>query len=220
MLPKAISITRGTCLLRLFARMIGPIPPMGKSLLTCGAIADRPFHQQILLPDHRCAFSPFSHTTSAFSVGSSWRSACWGTSAKSPPRLKRRRVATPLARSPHPGWSLEAVGAGTTDGTAVSIGPPSGQSRQIWNLVPKSDNTYVIRPSYSTTLAMTAKTGTSVQWHADHAGNGGRPAGAIMGHPAKRRRHLRHTPPGCTGHGAGRFCWQKLRRGQAGYLAL
>jgi enterochelin esterase-like enzyme/sugar lactone lactonase YvrE len=54
---------------------------------------------------------------------------------------------------------LEAVGAGTSDGTVVSIGSPTGDAKQKWNLVPKGDNVYVIRPSYSSTLVMVAQAG-------------------------------------------------------------
>jgi len=58
-----------------------------------------------------------------------------------------------------PAMVLEAINAGTIDGTAVSIGSPSGDAKQKWNLVPKGDNLYVIRPSYSSTLAMTPQKG-------------------------------------------------------------
>jgi enterochelin esterase-like enzyme/sugar lactone lactonase YvrE len=54
---------------------------------------------------------------------------------------------------------LEAVGAGTTDGTIVSIGARSGQPNQRWLVVPKSDGVYTIRPSYSDTLVFAASRG-------------------------------------------------------------
>jgi len=53
-----------------------------------------------------------------------------------------------------PGMVLEAVGAGTTDGTVVSIGSPTADARQKWNFVSKGDNAYVIKPSYSSNLVM------------------------------------------------------------------
>ncbi|MEZ5432019.1 MAG: RICIN domain-containing protein [Verrucomicrobiales bacterium] len=38
-----------------------------------------------------------------------------------------------------PSMVLEAVNAGTADGTVVSIGKPSGAAHQKWVIVPKSD---------------------------------------------------------------------------------
>jgi enterochelin esterase-like enzyme/sugar lactone lactonase YvrE len=53
-----------------------------------------------------------------------------------------------------PDMALEAVDAGASEGTVVSIGKPSGLPSQKWIIQPKGDNTYVIKPSYSSTLVM------------------------------------------------------------------
>ena len=58
-----------------------------------------------------------------------------------------------------PDMALEAVNSGTTEGTRVSIGEPSGIESQKWVILPKGDNLYVIKPSYSSTLALTAADG-------------------------------------------------------------
>jgi enterochelin esterase-like enzyme len=58
-----------------------------------------------------------------------------------------------------PDMMLEAVNAGTTDGTAVSIGVPLEAPKQKWKIVSKGDNAYVIRPSYSSTLVLAPKPG-------------------------------------------------------------
>ena len=58
-----------------------------------------------------------------------------------------------------PDTVLEAVDAGTTDGTAVAIGAPSGEAKQKWNIVSKGDNVYAIKPSYSSTLVLAPKEG-------------------------------------------------------------
>ena len=55
--------------------------------------------------------------------------------------------------------ALEAVGSGTEDGTAVSIGKPGGTPNQKWFITPKGDNFYTIKPSYSSTLVLSADKG-------------------------------------------------------------
>ena len=54
-----------------------------------------------------------------------------------------------------PKMVLEAVGAGTADGTAVSINKPAGTPNQKWVITPKGDNLFSIKPSSSSTLALT-----------------------------------------------------------------
>jgi enterochelin esterase-like enzyme/sugar lactone lactonase YvrE len=57
---------------------------------------------------------------------------------------------------------LEAVGAGATDGTLVSIGKPAKTPNQKWLIVPKGDDLYAIKPSYNSSLTMAvAKGGTN-----------------------------------------------------------
>ncbi|MBV9467891.1 MAG: RICIN domain-containing protein, partial [Abitibacteriaceae bacterium] len=58
-----------------------------------------------------------------------------------------------------PSLVLEAVQAGTNEGTIVSIGKPSGTPNQKWVIVPKGDNFYALRPSYSSTLVLAAANG-------------------------------------------------------------
>ena len=58
-----------------------------------------------------------------------------------------------------PKMVLEAVGAGTTDGTVVSINKPAGTPNQKWVITPKGDNVFSIKPSYSSTLALTIAKG-------------------------------------------------------------
>jgi len=58
-----------------------------------------------------------------------------------------------------PTMALEAVGAGTTGGAAVSIGVLSGAANQKWALIPRGPNLYVIRPSYSSKLALAVAEG-------------------------------------------------------------
>lgn len=67
---------------------------------------------------------------------------------------------------------LEAVDAGTRDGTLVSIGNPAGASNQKWFIAPKGDGFYAIKPSYSTTLTLSAaeggeKNGTNIVLETD-----------------------------------------------------
>lgn len=60
-----------------------------------------------------------------------------------------------------PGMMLEAVGAGTAEGTLVSIGRPNKLANQKWLVVPKGNDLFAIRPAYSETLVLTvAKGGT------------------------------------------------------------
>jgi sugar lactone lactonase YvrE/enterochelin esterase-like enzyme len=58
-----------------------------------------------------------------------------------------------------PRMVLEAVGAGTDEGTVVSIGSPAGSPNQKWVITAKGDNFYSIRPSYSETLVMSVAKG-------------------------------------------------------------
>jgi enterochelin esterase-like enzyme/sugar lactone lactonase YvrE len=64
-----------------------------------------------------------------------------------------------LVPSGAPGMALEAVGAGTTEGTLVSIGRAGGGAHQKWIIVPKGNDLYAIRPSYSATLVLTVAGG-------------------------------------------------------------
>jgi gluconolactonase len=62
-----------------------------------------------------------------------------------------------------PALVLEAVGAGTTDGTVVSIGKPAGTANQKWVITPRGDGVYAIRPSYSDSLVLAvAKGGAAI----------------------------------------------------------
>jgi sugar lactone lactonase YvrE/enterochelin esterase-like enzyme len=58
-----------------------------------------------------------------------------------------------------PEMVLEAVGAGTTDGTTVSLGQPSAELNKAWVITPKADGFYTVKPSYSTTLVLAASEG-------------------------------------------------------------
>ena len=61
-----------------------------------------------------------------------------------------------------PAMVLEAVDAGTTDGTLVSIGKPAGTPQQKWIMVAKGEDFFTIKPSYSSTLVLAvAKAGTN-----------------------------------------------------------
>lgn len=60
-----------------------------------------------------------------------------------------------------PEMTLEAIGAGTQDGTIVSIGKPSGLPTQKWFIIPRGKDFFVIKPASSSTLVLaTAKGGT------------------------------------------------------------
>jgi sugar lactone lactonase YvrE/enterochelin esterase-like enzyme len=54
---------------------------------------------------------------------------------------------------------LEAVGAGTDEGTVVSIGKPAGTANQKWVIAPKGDNLFSIKPSSSSTLVLAVAKG-------------------------------------------------------------
>ncbi len=54
---------------------------------------------------------------------------------------------------------LEAVGAGTTDGTVISIGKPTATPNQKWVISAKGNDRYSIKPSYSSTLVLAAAKG-------------------------------------------------------------
>jgi len=82
-------------------------------------------------------------------------------------------VITPVSA---PAMVLEAVDAGTADGTRVSIGNPAGAPNQKWFIVSKGDGYYAIKPSYSTTLTLAVdkggeKNGTNIVLETD----GGKP---------------------------------------------
>ena len=56
---------------------------------------------------------------------------------------------------------LEAVGAGTDEGTVVSIGKPAGSANQKWVITPKGSNLFSIKPASSPALVLAvAKGGT------------------------------------------------------------
>ena len=52
---------------------------------------------------------------------------------------------------------LEVVGAGTTDGTLVSIGKLAGTANQKWMITPKGENFYTIHPLSSPAMVLAAK---------------------------------------------------------------
>lgn len=58
-----------------------------------------------------------------------------------------------------PEMVLEAVGAGTAEGTAISLGHPSAKANQVWVITSKGDGGYTVRPAYSTTLVLTVNGG-------------------------------------------------------------
>jgi enterochelin esterase-like enzyme/sugar lactone lactonase YvrE len=80
--------------------------------------------------------------------------ACGGAGAQ-------QQWSGPFAIAPEsaPDMVLEAVGAGSAEGTVVSIGKPNGQANQKWVVIPRGKDLYVIRPSYSDTLVMSAARG-------------------------------------------------------------
>jgi gluconolactonase len=60
-----------------------------------------------------------------------------------------------------PALVLEAVNAGDTEGTVVSIGRPSDAASQKWGVIPQGEGLFAIRPSHSATLVLAvAKGGT------------------------------------------------------------
>ena len=58
-----------------------------------------------------------------------------------------------------PDMVLEAVGSGTSAGTVVSIGKPSGTANQQWVIAPQGHNLYTLKPAYSTTLVLAVAQG-------------------------------------------------------------
>ncbi|MHB1461041.1 MAG: RICIN domain-containing protein [Armatimonadota bacterium] len=58
-----------------------------------------------------------------------------------------------------PDMVLEAVNSGTSDGTVVSIGKPTGAANQKWVFTSRGNGQYSIRPSYSTELVLTVQDG-------------------------------------------------------------
>ena len=69
----------------------------------------------------------------------------WGAYSISP-------VSAPL-------MTLEAVEAGTTDGTIVSINKPTNTPNQKWVITPKGDNLFTIKPAYSSSLVLAISKG-------------------------------------------------------------
>jgi gluconolactonase len=58
-----------------------------------------------------------------------------------------------------PTMTLEATGAGTADGTIVSIGKPTATPNQKWTITSKGDGFFSIEPSYSSTLVLAVAKG-------------------------------------------------------------
>jgi gluconolactonase len=58
-----------------------------------------------------------------------------------------------------PALVLEAVGAGTSEGTVVSIGKPAGRTSQKWVITSKGNNVYSISPSSNSALVLAAANG-------------------------------------------------------------
>lgn len=58
-----------------------------------------------------------------------------------------------------PSMVLEAVNAGTADGTVVSLGKPSGAAHQKWVIVPKSDGFVSIQPAHQPNLVLAVAQG-------------------------------------------------------------
>jgi len=58
-----------------------------------------------------------------------------------------------------PSFVLEAVDAGTAEGTLVSINKPTGKPHQKWNVVPKEAGFYAIKPAHAPSLALAAAQG-------------------------------------------------------------
>jgi gluconolactonase len=75
------------------------------------------------------------------------------------------------------GFVLEAVDAGTADGTVVSINKSTGQPHQKWTIVAKEAGFFAVKPIHEPSLALTAaqggtKAGTAIVLEKD----GGRPS--------------------------------------------
>lgn len=73
-----------------------------------------------------------------------------------------------------PAMVLEAVNSGATEVTVVSIGRPTTEANQKWVVLPKGDNLYSIKPSYSSNLVLAVakgkdKNGTSIVLETDAA---------------------------------------------------
>jgi gluconolactonase len=60
-----------------------------------------------------------------------------------------------------PGFVLEAVGSGTTEGTVVSIARPAATPNQKWVIAAKGNNVFAIKPSYSSSLVLAAARGST-----------------------------------------------------------
>ncbi len=77
-----------------------------------------------------------------------------------------------IVPSSTPSFVLEAVGAGTAEGTTVSIAKPSGLAHQKWLVVPKGEDFYAIAPASAPRLVLAAsgggtKSGTPIVLEAD-----------------------------------------------------
>lgn len=79
--------------------------------------------------------------------------ATWGTNAQD------WEGAFTLTPASAPDMALEAVGSGTTAGTIVSIGHPTGAANQQWVITPKGQALYAIKPAYSATLRLAVAQG-------------------------------------------------------------
>ncbi len=72
-----------------------------------------------------------------------------------------------------PAMVLEAAGAGTEEGTGISIGKPAGSANQKWIIVPKGGDLFWIMPSSNPMLTLTvakgeAKNGAAIVLESDN----------------------------------------------------
>ena len=75
-------------------------------------------------------------------------------------RSRRIGGAYAIIPSGAPALVLEAVGPGTDEGTAISIGKPAGSPSQKWVITPRGNGLYAIRPSSGSTLVLAAAQGS------------------------------------------------------------
>jgi len=59
--------------------------------------------------------------------------------------------------------TLEAVNAGTADGTVASINKPAGKAHQKWSIVAKGDGLFAINPTHDPSLAFAVSQGGAKQ---------------------------------------------------------
>lgn len=64
-----------------------------------------------------------------------------------------------IASGSAPALVLEAVEAGTADGTVVSVNKPSGAAHQKWRVVPKDAGYYAITAAHDLSLVLSAAAG-------------------------------------------------------------